>query len=429
MVFMSIRETVVSTVRRAIESVLPERAVREALTSAPTDAAEGEGEEGNIVLIAVGKAAWRMASAAGELLGPRISRGCVITKDGHSMGPIGGLEIFEAAHPVPERRNLEATERALSMVRGLGEKDTVLFLVSGGGSALFELPLEGVTLGDIAEMTSQLLACGADIVEINTLRKRVSAVKGGRFAQACFPARVRSVALSDVLGDRLDSIASGPAFPDSSTAGDAAAIVRKYGLKLPPGVLEKLSAETPKTLDNVTTRIAGSVPVLCESARGILAGEGLAVTLLTTTLDCEAAAAGAFFASLAREAVRARPCRGKGEKSPVAFVAGGETVVRLTGKGKGGRCQEMALAAALGIRGLEGVVFAAAGSDGTDGPTDAAGGVVDGGTAERIRSRGLDPAAALRDNDAYNALGASGDLLITGPTGTNVNDLIVLAVE
>ncbi|MDR2174662.1 MAG: glycerate kinase [Synergistaceae bacterium] len=419
---MSIRETVLSVVKQAIESVLPERAVREALTAAPIEAGGGKGE---VVLIAVGKAAWRMANAAHELLGPRVSRGCVITKEGHSMGPIGNLEIFEAAHPLLEQRNLEATGRALSMIRGLTENDVVLFLVSGGGSALFELPLEGVTLGDIAEMTSQLLACGADIVEINTLRKRVSAVKGGRFAQACLPARVRAVVLSDVLGDRLDSIASGPACPDSSTGSDALSIVRKYGLNLPRSILEKLSAETPKKLDNVVTQITGSVPVLCESARGLLAEKGCAVTLLTTTLDCEAAAAGAFFASLAREAVRTRQSR----KSPAAFVAGGETVVKLRGKGKGGRCQEMALAASLGIQNLEGVVFAAAGSDGTDGPTDAAGGAVDGKTAERIRQRGLDPAAMLSDNDAYNALEAAGDLLITGPTGTNVNDLIVLAVE
>jgi hydroxypyruvate reductase len=340
------------------------------------------------------------------------------------MGPIGGLEIFEAAHPVLEERNLEATKRALSMVEGLTERDVVLFLVSGGGSALFELPL-GVTLAELADMTSQLLACGADIVEINTLRKRVSAVKGGRFAQACAPARVRSVVLSDVLGDRLDSIASGPAYPDSSTSADALALVEKYRLSLPRSVMERLSIETPKKLDGVVTQITGSVPVLCESAREILAGRGFAVTVLTATLDCEAAPAGAFFAALAREAVRARGKR----RSPAAFVAGGETVVKLKGKGKGGRCQEMALAAALGMRGLEGAVFAAAGSDGTDGPTDAAGGVVDGGTAARVRARGLDPAAMLADNDAYHALEASSDLLITGPTGTNVNDLAVLLVE
>ena len=416
---MTIRNTAIAVVKKAIDSVLPEQAVREALAAEPIR------EGGAVVLVAVGKAAWRMASAAYGLLWPRISRGCVITKDGHSMGPIGQLEVFEAAHPVLEQRNLNATRRALSMIQGLTKKDTVLFLVSGGGSALFELPAEGVSLADLADMTSQLLACGADIVEINTLRKRVSSVKGGRFALACVPASVRAVVLSDVLGDRLDSIASGPAHPDASTCEDAAGIVKKYKLKLPQSILEKLSVETPKRLEGVITQITGSVPVLCQAAGELLAQKGFDVTLLTTTLDCEAAAAGAFFASLAREAVRTH----KGRSAPVAFVAGGETVVRLKGKGKGGRCQEMALSAALGIRGLEGVAFAAAGSDGTDGPTDAAGGVVDGETAEKIRAQGLDPQAMLDDNNAYHALNAASALLMTGPTGTNVNDLALLLVE
>ena len=413
---MTIRETAVSVAKSAIDSVLPERAVKEALV---------DPIKGSVVLIAIGKAAWRMANAAYEALKPQITRGCVITKDGHSRGPIGTLEIFEAAHPVLEQRNLDATRRALAMVEGLSEKDSVLFLVSGGGSALFELPLEGVTLENVADMTHQLLACGADIVEINTLRKRISSVKGGRFAQMCAPAQVRSVVLSDVLGDRLDSIASGPAYPDSSTCEDAASILRKYGLNLPSGILDKLSVETPKKLDNVVTQITGSVPVLCEAAKKSLVEQGFVTTLLTTTLDCEAAASGAFFAALAREAVRQRKTR----TAPVAFIAGGETVVKLKGKGKGGRCQEMALAAALGLQGMEGVAFAAVGSDGTDGPTDAAGGVVDGATIQRIRSRGLDPHAMLDDNDAYHALEASGDLLITGPTGTNVNDLVMALIE
>ena len=413
----TIRDMGVFTAKYAIEQVLPEQAVKEALA----DQIEGEA----IVLVAIGKAAWRMADATYESLGNRISRGCVITKDGHSMGPIGTLEIFESAHPVPEQRNFDAAKRAVSMISGLTDKDTVLFLISGGGSALFELPADGISLEDIADMTSQLLACGANIVEINTLRKRVSLVKGGRFAQSCAPARVRSIVLSDVLGDRLDSIASGPAYPDSSTCEDAFAIVHKYGLKFPQNIVEKLSIETPKKLDNVVTRITGSGFVLCEAAQRFLTEKGFITTLLATTLDCEASEAGAFFASLAREAVRTRLNR----TSPVAFIAGGETVVKIKGKGKGGRCQEMALAAALGIQGLEGVTFTAVGSDGTDGPTDAAGGVVDGDTARRILGYGLNPHAMLNDNDAYQALKAAGDLFITGPTGTNVNDLFFVLVE
>jgi hydroxypyruvate reductase len=273
-------------------------------------------------------------------------------------------------------------------------------------------------------MTYQLLACGANIVEINTLRKRVSSVKGGRFAQLCAPARVHSIVLSDVLGDRLDSIASGPAFPDSTTCEDALAIVQKYDLKLPKHIMEKLSIETPKKLDNVITRITGSGLVLCESARAFLTEKGFETTLLTTTLDCEASGGGSFFAALARETVRTRQER----SSPIAFIAGGETVVKIKGGGKGGRCQEMALAAALGIQGLEGVAFVAVGSDGTDGPTNAAGGVADGNTVERILKHGLDPHAMLSDNDAYNALKAAGDLFMTGPTGTNVNDLFLMLI-
>jgi len=415
-----IRETAISAAKYAIDRVLPEQAVKGALA---------EGVDGEtIVLVSIGKAAWRMAHAAHESLGARIKRGCVITKDGHSMGPIGALEIFEAAHPLPEQRNFDAARRVVSMVDGLTEKDTVLFLISGGGSALFELPSDGVSLEDIADMTSQLLACGANIVEINTLRKRVSSVKGGRFAQICAPASVRAIVLSDVLGDRLDSIASGPAFPDSSTCGNAAAIVGKYGLKFPQRIMEKLSVETPKKLDNVVTQITGSGFVLCEAARNFLiekAGQKIDATLLTTTLDCEASEAGAFFAALAREAVRTR----KNRTSPVAFVAGGEAVVKIKGKGKGGRCQEMALAVAIGIQGLEGVVFMAVGSDGTDGPTDAAGGIVDGETTKRITSEGLNPHAMLSDNNAYHALKTSGDLFVTGPTGTNVNDLYFVIVE
>jgi len=234
--------------------------------------------------------------------------------------------------------------------------------------------------------------------------------------------------LSDVLGDRLDSIASGPAYPDSSTCEDAFAIVRKYGLKLPQNIVEKFSVETPKELQNVVTRITGSGVILCEAALRFLTESGFAVTLLTTTLDCEASEAGAFFAALSREAAGSRKTR-RNRASPVAFVAGGETIVKVKGNGKGGRCQEMALAAALGLRGLERVVFAAVGSDGTDGPTDAAGGVVDGGTAQKILNSGLDPYVMLSANDSYHALKTAGDLFVTGPTGTNVNDLYFVLIE
>ncbi|MDI9370549.1 MAG: glycerate kinase [Synergistaceae bacterium] len=405
---------------RAIEAVLPERAVREALEG--DSFLERLGEGGNVVLVAIGKAAWRMASAASESLGDRLSGGVVVTKYGHSGGPIDRLEIHEGGHPIPDENGVAGTERALAAVRGLAPEDTVLFLVSGGGSALFESPAAGLSLADIAATTGELLACGADIVEINTIRKRLSSVKGGRFAQASSPAHVYSVVLSDVLGDRLDSIASGPAWPDSATSEDALGIVERYGLVLGENVMDALRVETPKSLEDVTSVITGSVTALCAAAESEARLLGYTPLVLTTTLDCEAREAGAVIASIARE-VRSS---GRPVRPPCAVIMGGETVVRLTGGGKGGRNQEIALAASSGIRGLEDTVVLSVGSDGTDGPTDAAGGVVDGATARLLVDKGINVHSILAENDSYNALKACGGLVTTGPTGTNVNDLTLL---
>ena len=416
-----LREDALEIVRRSIDAVLPESAVKEALQREDFAALRKKG--GRIVVTAIGKGAWRMAMAAADILGPGIT-GAAVTKYEHSMGDIPGLEIFEAGHPVPDENTIKGTEALLRHVRGLGPDDTVLFLVSGGGSALFELPAEGVSLEDMADVTSQLLGCGADIVEINTIRKHLSSVKGGRFAQLCAPAHVFMTVLSDVLGDRLDSIASGPAWPDSSTSAEALNIVKKYGLSLRPELLDVLGRETPKALDNVTAVVTGSVSALCAAAMKAAGDLGYAPLLLTTTLSCEARDAGSFLASVAREArLSGRPL-----KAPCAVIAGGETVVHLTGKGKGGRNQELALSAANGIAGLEGAVIASVGSDGTDGPTDAAGGIVDGGTAERLKEAGFSIPEVLKDNDAYTALKAVDALLMTGPTGMNVNDFALALI-
>ncbi|NLA90413.1 MAG: DUF4147 domain-containing protein, partial [Synergistaceae bacterium] len=288
--------------------------------------------------------------------------------------------------------------------------------------ALFERPRDGVTLEDLVSVTDQLLACGADIVEINMIRKRLSSVKGGRFAQLVAPAHIFAVVLSDVLGDRLDSIASGPAHPDGSTIQEALRIVDKYGLKLRPGLLEALEEETPKELDNVSTVIAGSVTSLCAAAEKTAAELGYKTLLLTTTLSCEAREAGSFMASIAQQ-IRET---GQPAAPPCAILLGGETIVHLKGKGKGGRNQEIALAASVGLKGLKDTVLLSIGSDGTDGPTDAAGGLVDGKTVDNLKGLGLDPEAVLAENDSYNGLDACGCLVITGPTGTNVNDLTVL---
>ena len=404
-----LRQDADAIIRAAIAAVLPDEAVRRAL--------KGRHFPGRVLLVAAGKAAWQMARAAVEALGP-VDAGIVVTKYGHVQGQLPGVICYEAGHPVPDENSFRATQAALNLVAGAKETDTVLFLLSGGGSALFEKPL--IPGGELQDITQQLLACGADIVEMNTIRKRLSAVKGGRFALACAPARVYSIVLSDILGDPLDMIASGPAVPDRSTCAQAQAIAETYGLRLSGAARACLQQETPKALDNVETYITGSVRELCAAAAEACGQLGYQPVLLTDHLDCEAREAGRFLADIARTHA------GRGQKA--AYLAGGETVVRLTGHGLGGRNQELALAAAPGLAGLPAAVFSV-GSDGTDGPTDAAGGYVDGDTAAALAARGLDAGAALADNDAYHALQAVDGLIVTGPTGTNVNDVAVVLVR
>ena len=390
----------------AMRAVQPDAAVQRALAAAELT--------GKIYMVAVGKAAWQMAKAAADVLRERITAGVVVTKYEHVKGEIVHTVCYEAGHPVPDENSFHGTEAALALAKQAGAGDTVLFLLSGGGSALFEKPL--VPAEQLQDVTRQLLASGADIVEINTIRKRLSGVKGGRFAQICAPAKVFSIVLSDILGDPLDMIASGPAVPDSSTCADALAIAEKYQLKLSAEAAQRLREETPKELDNVETQITGSVRELCSAAQNACCAMGYEPVLLTDQLCCQAREAGSFLASIVRTHA------GSGKK--LAFIAGGETVVRLTGHGLGGRNQELALAAADGIAGLDAAVFSV-GSDGTDGPTDAAGGYVDGETARKLKEHGLNVYAVLEDNDAYHALKAVDGLIMTGPTGTNVNDVAV----
>jgi len=395
-------------IRDVLHAALPDTAVKTALQSAKL--------EGNLYLVAAGKAAWQMAKAAAEILSFR--DGIVITKYDHVMGPIPGIRMFEAGHPIPDENSFRATGEALAMVDKLTEQDTVVFLLSGGGSALFEQPL--VPGEELADITAQLLACGADIVEMNTIRKRLSAVKGGRFALRCAPAKVFSIVLSDIVGDPLDMIASGPAYPDTSSCEQAVAIAESYGLKLSAQAQVLLREETPKELTNVETHITGSVRQLCSAAARSAEALGYEAHVLTASLTCTARDAGSFLASIAQYH--------RDTEKPLAFFAGGETVVKLTGKGLGGRNQEVALAAAEGIAGISGAAVFSVGSDGTDGPTDAAGGYVDGSTKAALAAQGLSIPAVLQDNDAYHALQKCGGLIITGPTGTNVNDLSGLLI-
>lgn len=393
-------------VRQSIQAVLPDEAVRRALRDRHFP--------GRVFLVAAGKAAWQMARSAVECIGG-IAGGVVITKYGHVQGAIPGCVCYEGGHPVPDEKGFQGTGAALELVKGKTASDTILFLLSGGGSALLEQPL--ISDGELREITRRLLACGADIVEINTIRKRLSAVKGGRFAQLCAPAKVYAIVLSDIVGDPLDMIASGPAYPDSSTCEQALAIAEKYQLSLSPAAMECLRQETPKRLDNVETILTGSVRELCGAAADVCRRLGYKPLLLTDELCCQAREAGSFLASILRSH----------QDSPdsLAFIAGGETVVRLTGTGKGGRNQELALAAAEGIQGVIGAAVFSVGSDGTDGPTDAAGGYADGETAAMLREHGIKIYDALANNDAYPALEKTGGLIITGPTGTNVNDVAV----
>ena len=393
--------------QHAIQAVLPDTAVQRAMQDLPAC-------RGRRVLVAVGKAAARMAQAALQALPHPVEAGIVITKYGHSLPMPSQIACYEAGHPVPDENSFAATRAALELVQPLGPADQVLFLLSGGGSALFEQPL--IDPLELADITQQLLHCGAEIRQINTIRKRLSGVKGGRFALHCAPARVYTVVLSDIVGDPLDMIASGPACPDSTTCVDALAIVRQFGLRLSPQAMQCLQQETPKTLSNVTTQITGSVRHLCAAGAEACRMLGYEPVILTDSLQMEAAEAGRWLAQQMLE---------RKQSGNWAFLAGGETVVHVTGPGLGGRNQELALAAAEEIAGLAGAAVFSFGSDGTDGPTDAAGGYVDGKTRDELHRQGLEISAVLRQNDSYHALKACGGLLVTGPTGTNVNDLSI----
>lgn len=406
-----LRQKANQMIKESLEAVMPDRAVEKALENF-------QGSGGRTILVAAGKAAWQMAAAAVRVLG-HVDDGIVITKYDHVKGEIPGVECREAGHPVPDENSFAATEKALEKVRGLEETDTVIFLLSGGGSALFEKPL--ISGEELQDITKQLLSCGADIVEMNTIRKRLSGVKGGRFALACMPARVYAIVLSDILGDPLDMIASGPAYPDSSTCEQANSIIEKYHLHLSEQAQALMQEETPKNLTNVSTQITGSVRELCAASMKAALKLGFEPVLLTDELCCEAKEAGSMMASILRTHAK--------DKKPLCFIAGGETVVHLTGKGKGGRNQEIALSAAPGIAGLTNACVFSVGSDGTDGPTDAAGGYVDGETMDRLKEKGLDVFSVLQNNDAYTALEATGGLIITGPTGTNVNDVTVALLD
>ena len=377
-----------------------------------------------ILVLGVGKAGAAMARTAESILGGRVSEGFVVVKDGYRL-PTARIEVAEAGHPVPDARGLEASARLLTLAASATERDLALVLVSGGGSALTPAPAEPITLEEKQVVTRLLLEAGATIGELNTVRKHLSRFKGGLLARRAQPATVITLALSDVIGDPLDVIASGPTAPDPSTYGDALEVLEARGVlaRAPASVVERLRAgargaieETPKPGDRIFERVRnvviGNNALIVQAAAAAAERLGYRPYVLTRALQGEAREVG-------RELVeRARLLPG-----PVCMLAGGETTVTVRGGGRGGRCQEAALAAALSMKADEDLVVLAAGTDGTDGPTDAAGGLVDAGTLGRGRAAGRDAARALGDNDAYRFLDASGDLVVTGPTNTNLLDL------
>ncbi len=426
----SLREDAFEIIQESINSVMPEPSVKIALENKLDYIHKIPGK---IVILSIGKAAYTMASAASSVLGDKLHKGLIVTKYGHSKGPLEKFEIIESGHPIPDGNSVIGATKAVSMVKELSEEDLVICLISGGGSSIFEKTVDTVTIQDLTIVTDQLLASGARIGEINTIRKHLSDVKGGRFALHCGETPLYTIVMSDVIGNNLDSIASGPTVPDSSTSEQALEIVDKYSLFIGEHVREALKLETPKTLKKSEIVIAGSVKGLCESAARTAERLGYQPLILTTKLESEAKEAGKFLASIAKEIV-AKEIAEENQSAyypnkPCAFICGGETVVHVTGNGTGGRSQELVLSASIEIEGLEGVTIFSVGSDGTDGPTDAAGGIVDGQSATIMKESGIDPVFYLENNDAYRALHESGDLIITGPTGTNVNDLMVILCE
>ena len=390
----------------------------------------------NIFLIGTGKASASMARTMEDLLTDRISSGVITTKLGHRL-PLKRTELIEAGHPIPDRNGLEGAHRIQSLLKHSGPEDLVLVVLSGGGSALLPLPAEGISLEEKQEVTQLLLDCGADIMEINTVRKHISQIKGGWLARWAYPSTVLAFILSDVVGDPLDVIGSGPTVPDPSTFEDAWEILRKYSLirEVAPAIQKHLQLgregrvqETPKpgesAFEKVHNILMGSNILALRAAQQEASSHGFHTLILSSSIVGETREVARFHAAIAKEVMTS----GNPIPKPACIISGGETTVTIRGRGRGGRNQEFALAGALEIQGLETVVLLSGGTDGTDGPTDAAGAVADHTTVKRALAMGLHPKAHLEGNDAYPFFEKLGDLLITGPTQTNVMDVRVLLI-
>lgn len=390
-----------------------------------------------LVVIGAGKASPAMAAAAEEILGDRIAAGAINTKYGHAL-PLRRIAITECGHPLPDQAGVGGAARMLELLQGLDDRALVLCLFSGGGSALLPAPATGISLAEKQQTTQALLACGAAIEEINAIRKHLSRVKGGLLARLAQPARVVSLLISDVIGDRLDVIASGPTHPDPTTFDDCLGLIERYqlGPRLPAAVCRHLQdgarglvAETPKPDDpcfaRTATRIIGNNSLAIEAAEAAARSLGYQPLVLSSRIGGETREVAAVHAAIAQEVCEA----GRPVAPPACLISGGETTVTLSGQGRGGRNQEFALAAAVHLEGWERITCLSGGTDGTDGPTDAAGAIADGQTLQRARAQGLAAAAHLQDHDSYPFFQALGDLVITGPTGTNVMDLRLFLIS
>ena len=435
------RRQVVSVMQAALAAVDPYAAVRGQLRLQNDRLQVGDriydlAQYDRVLVVGAGKAGAPMARAVEDVLGRRIARGHVNVKYGHAL-PTRIVRIHEAGHPIPDQAGLDGAREIATLLQHAGPRDLVLCLISGGGSALMSLPVPGVSLADIKALTNALLRVGATINEINTIRKHLEQLKGGKLARLAHPAQVVTLALSDVVGNPPDVIASGPTVPDSSTFGDACELVQRYGLddELPAMVMSHLRAgaegeipDTPKAGDPVFVGsqniIVASNDIAGQAAEAKARELGFSTLFLSSFVEGEAREVAKVLVAIARE-IRAS---GRPLRAPACLIAGGETTVTLRGNGQGGRNQEMALAGALGLDGMDNVILACLATDGTDGPTDASGALADGQTLTRARARGLDARAHLENNDAYPFFATLGDLLMTGPTNTNVNDLMLLFV-
>lgn len=415
-----------------LDAADPEAAVRRCVRFEGNAVVAGDRrfEAERVFVLAAGKAAGAMARAAEELFGERIAGGLIVTKYGHEASS-EKLEIIFAAHPEPDEKSVEAARRAEELARSLGEGDLLLALISGGASALLADPAPPIELADLKRLTGALLRSGANISEINAVRKHISVLKGGGLVKLAAPAPTLALLLSDVVGDDPSAIASGLTAPDPTTLDDARRVLERYGIEPPESVAEHLknAPETPKpgdpVFEKVLNLICGSGRHAAEAAVAKARELGYEPMLLSTSITGDASGIASVYAAVIREVLES----GNPLPPPCAVISGGEATVTVRGDGVGGPNQEFALALAVELDGIEGWAALAADTDGNDGPTDAAGGLVDGATADAVRSGGTDPEEALANNDAYAALETGGALLVTGPTGTNVNDLRVALVS